>query len=568
MKKSLSIILTICLMLSMSFGAFNLKTNAAANTCGKDTSYYFNQLREYINKYGTVNSSGYKTVTVDFKIESLEHYLYFINNSSSTIRVLLHTEMGDAANTCRTEFVLTASPLYLETKNSVRIWKMSGYNVISDLATNTISIKTAEFTENKTYKLSNGGENGFLTATDATNLFNPHIQLLCAKANMFIYEELGFGLMGLGFTSYLDDGTQTHSYGNFISTDADKHWKECACGNKIEFDNHQYDNENDTTCDVCGHVRSLTHQCTFEWTSNGINHWRECDCGAKTDEGLCSGGNATCENKAICSTCGKEYGSFAKCNYIAKVEAQYLVSDATCVAKAVYKKSCSVCGVPHATEIFEIGTVDTNNHAGETEIKNAIQATCTVTGYTGDTWCKECNTKILDGEDILASHKTTEVPAKEATHDKDGNIKYYICSGCDLLFADAEATASTTLENVTIAKGTHNYGTIYKYDNENHWKECDCGDKTEKGVHTFGNWVVTKEATTSQKGSKERTCTVCEYKETRTIPALYRPSSSHSTTKPNTTTGGDSNVVIALNILAVASMLVLEKIVHRRKRAK
>ena len=37
--------------------------------------------------------------------------------------------------------------------------------------------------------------------------------------------------------------------------------------------------------------------------------------------------------------------------------------------------------------------------------------------------------------------------------------------------------------------------------------------------HTFGAWTITKQPTATEKGSKERVCSVCQYKETAEIPA-------------------------------------------------
>ncbi len=38
------------------------------------------------------------------------------------------------------------------------------------------------------------------------------------------------------------------------------------------------------------------------------------------------------------------------------------------------------------------------------------------------------------------------------------------------------------------------------------------------GDHTWGNWVVTKKATTKETGLKERVCTICDEKEEEVIP--------------------------------------------------
>ena len=60
---------------------------------------------------------------------------------------------------------------------------------------------------------------------------------------------------------------------------------------------------------------------------------------------------------------------------------------------------------------------------------------------------------------------------------------------------------------------THNYGTEWKYDNTNHWHECECGNKADITAHTFKQ-IIDKEATATEKGSKHEECTVCGYKKT------------------------------------------------------
>ena len=60
---------------------------------------------------------------------------------------------------------------------------------------------------------------------------------------------------------------------------------------------------------------------------------------------------------------------------------------------------------------------------------------------------------------------------------------------------------------------THNYGTEWKYDETNHWHECECGNKADITAHNF-KWIVDRKATTTEKGSKHEECTVCSYKKT------------------------------------------------------
>lgn len=109
-------------------------------------------------------------------------------------------------------------------------------------------------------------------------------------------------------------------------------------------------------------------------------------------------------------------------------------------------------------------------HTGGTEIKDAKDATCTENGYTGDTYCKDCDAKLESGKVIpAAGHKggtatckdkavcevcrqpygeldkgnhadLKKVDAKKATYSKEGNITYWYCDGCGKYYSDAEAT--------------------------------------------------------------------------------------------------------------------------------
>lgn len=58
---------------------------------------------------------------------------------------------------------------------------------------------------------------------------------------------------------------------------------------------------------------------------------------------------------------------------------------------------------------------------------------------------------------------------------------------------------------------THSYGTEWKYDDTNHWHECECGDKADTAAHSF-QWVIDKAATKEATGIKHEECTVCSAK--------------------------------------------------------
>ena len=146
----------------------------------------------------------------------------------------------------------------------------------------------------------------------------------------------------------------------------------------------------DTYCSTCNHeiergtsIAKNAHNPASVWTTDETDHWKECQtvgCGNIIDKAHHSGGEATCVNKAICEVCKIEYGD-----------------------------------------------VDATNHK-HTEIRDAKPATEQEKGYTGDTWCIDCNKKIATGSEIaMLEHKLTLVEAKDATLTEQGNIKYYYC---------------------------------------------------------------------------------------------------------------------------------------------
>ena len=105
--------------------------------------------------------------------------------------------------------------------------------------------------------------------------------------------------------------------------------------------------------------------------------------------------------------------------------------DATCIEKGYVISKCS-CGDTEKKEL----DVDSDNHVGETEVKDEKAATCTEKGYTGDTYCKSCEVKISDGSEIdLEEHTPGETkvenrvePTTETKGSYDEVIYCEICS--------------------------------------------------------------------------------------------------------------------------------------------
>ena len=290
-----------------------------------------------------------------------------------------------------------------------------------------------------------------------------------------------------------------HNLNSTWSSDSFSHWHDCSiCKGKGDMAAHTYDQQVKTkayekssaTC-LSGTTYYMSCVCgakgadTFEigdkdpdnhsgilnndWKSNDTNHWKEYSCcRAHAEEAAHSGGTATCQNKAVCSTCNKPYGNLGShvpastwskdasghwhacqtpnCNeklaFAAHTPGPAATEDApqlctvcrhelapalehthdwsawisngdgthtrTCAKDSSHTETnacsggiatcqssaiCAVCNTAY-------GAKDMTNHTGGTEVRGSVEATTSTEGYTGDTYCKGCNTKLADGKNI------------------------------------------------------------------------------------------------------------------------------------------------------------------------
>ena len=290
-----------------------------------------------------------------------------------------------------------------------------------------------------------------------------------------------------------------HNLNSTWSSDSFSHWHECSiCKGKGDIAAHTYDQEtvneqykaSSATC-LSGTTYYMSCVCgakgadTFEigdkdpahhsgilnndWKSNDTKHWKEyACCGAHAEEAAHSGGTATCQNQAVCSTCNKPYGDLGShvpastwskdasghwhacqtpnCNeqlaFAAHTPGPAATEDApqlctvcsyelapalehthvwgawisngdgthtrTCAKDGSHTETnacsggiatcqnsaiCSVCNTAY-------GAKDMTNHTGGTEVRGSVEATTSTEGYTGDTYCKGCDTKLADGKTI------------------------------------------------------------------------------------------------------------------------------------------------------------------------
>ncbi len=200
-----------------------------------------------------------------------------------------------------------------------------------------------------------------------------------------------------------------------------------------------------------------------------------------------------------------------------KAEEKYLKSPATCTSKAVYYKSCSMCG-EKGTETFESGETVPHNY---TAVVTA--PTCTEAGYTTHT-CSVCGDKYTDtAVEKLGHSYEAVVTAPTCT---EAGYTTHTCTVCSDSYTDSE-----------VDKLGHTAPTGWSSDETGHWKECpvcrenkteleahsfklngdqeicEICDYNKDHVHTTGIFVAQVDATCTENGTKAYyTCSGCSKK--------------------------------------------------------
>ena len=95
----------------------------------------------------------------------------------------------------------------------------------------------------------------------------------------------------------------------------------------------------------------------------------------------------------------------------------------TCTKPGVRTYTCSVCKATRTETIKATGHL-------HTEIRNKKDASCTENGYTGDTYCKDCEELLKKGETVdVLGHQWKETKRVEPSYTEDGQI-IYTCNRC------------------------------------------------------------------------------------------------------------------------------------------
>ena len=328
-----------------------------------------------------------------------------------------------------------------------------------------------------------------------------------------------------------------HDFTTSWTHDDNEHWKQCSrCDAKDDVGPHTWDSGTITTAPTCTKAGERTYTCTecgatktepidatghswkSDWTSDATHHWHECanescdvtDNAGKNGYAEHSGGKATCKAQAVCEFCKAEYGEKLPHDFTAEtVDAKYLKSAATCTEKAVYYKSCAVCGLSSEgtadeATFFSGNALDHNwgawtqnsdekthtrickRDTSHTETENCIDANkdhkCDICDYiisecaddNKDHKCDYCGKKLTEhtggkatckdkakcevcgaeyGELDAKNHTDLKhFPATAATKTTEGNIEYWYCEGCGKYYSDKDGTKEIKKADTVTAK--------------------------------------------------------------------------------------------------------------------
>ena len=257
-------------------------------------------------------------------------------------------------------------------------------------------------------------------------------------------------------------------------------------------------------CDDCHYCGNCATLCT--------------DCAA-----LCKDCAQTCASCGICEQCEAFCDSCELCVVCcADVSSSYGCSHGICVESDEWKTHYCTAG-GHCTTTLGEQDYDDDEH-----------------WY----WCGDgCTAKVNVEPHVFSSAEITTQPTKT----DEGVLTYY----CDCGYSKTETipviteeghthhcvpavvAATCTSGGYTVytcecgysyrANETPALGHTYEYQKDagGHWLKCSfCTDEKPAAAHKFGAWTVTKDATYTQPGTKQRTCLTCGYADEAEIPVI------------------------------------------------
>jgi len=278
-------------------------------------------------------------------------------------------------------------------------------------------------------------------------------------------------------------------------------------------------------CRLCWSEYGILGHAWGEWSSAGNGtHIRSCtrsNCDA-VDTANCTGGTATCSAKAVCVTCGAEYGEKDPNNHALE---QHAAKAPTCteIGWDAYD-TCSRCDYTTYAELPALNH-DLKQHA-------AKAATCTEKGWDAYEACSRCDYTTRKELPAL-NHALEQHAAKAPTCTEPGWDAYETCSRCDYT-TYAELPAQHDLRHHAAKAPTC---TGIGWDAYDTCSRCDYTTRKELPAlnHALEQHAA-KAPTCTEKGwNAYETCSRCDHTTYAELPALNHDLEQHAAKVPTCT---------------------------------
>ena len=199
--------------------------------------------------------------------------------------------------------------------------------------------------------------------------------------------------------------------------------KKCETVNNVELptDWQWQDTDQNTPLEI-----GVPATATAVYTGADRDNYKNVTCTVIITRSNCDHENTEVRNEVAATCLQKGYSGDTYCldcgELLTKGRETDLAGHSGGTASCVSGKICMVCGTEYTAK-------DGSVHL-HTEIRGQKNASCDSNGYTGDTFCTDCNTKIGSGRVIPATgHKWQITGRKEPTYTENG-VLTYTCSLC------------------------------------------------------------------------------------------------------------------------------------------
>lgn len=153
-----------------------------------------------------------------------------------------------------------------------------------------------------------------------------------------------------------------------------------------------------------------------------------------------------------CTVCGEKLETVVIPKLTHKSDGGTITKQPTCAEAGIKTFKCTKCG-----EVIKTESIPATGHT--TTVINIKESTCTVAGYTGDTYCTICKTVTNKGAVIpVKGHTLTVVNAKPATFEADGFTGSEVCTVCNLTINPGSVIPKLTFATPAVAVVANNKG--------------------------------------------------------------------------------------------------------------